>query len=164
MNMIVLRLIILPLLFYHVSVHGDAGSASTNRGGVDYSLKDKAELEYVENKVWDVVAVTDWYGDKDPGANEEDEYFIKALESLGRKVIRVRIDDDEFDWESTKSVVIRSAWAKVRKRKDTGTLHMALSHTHFQYTLASRSFLTWRNTNNSLTGSILKHSSLTPGN
>lgn len=70
-------------------------------------------LSFVENKVYDVIAVTDWYGLADPMAVAEDAIFLEELEKLGRKVERISIHDEEFDWRTTKSVVIRSAWAKV---------------------------------------------------
>ena len=59
---------------------------------------------------FDMVAVTDDYN---YGAGRaEDMALIRAFRKLGRKATRVSIQDDDFDWTSTKMVVIRSAWDK----------------------------------------------------
>ena len=86
----------------------------------DFSLRSS-----LEHKVYDIVAVTDWYGLDDPTglANEEDEIFIQAVEQqTGRKVTRVSIQDESFDWRSAKSIVIRSAWAKVSSSERSDVL------------------------------------------
>jgi glutathione synthase/RimK-type ligase-like ATP-grasp enzyme len=89
------------------AVSGEAvTTANSSRIRMDPTLK------YLENKVWDVVAFTDEYGMNDDMATEEDTIFVNAVAALGRKVTRVSIEDEEFDWRSTKVVVVRSAWAK----------------------------------------------------
>jgi glutathione synthase/RimK-type ligase-like ATP-grasp enzyme len=59
---------------------------------------------------FDLVAVTDdsHYGE----GREEDMALVRAFRKLGRKATRISIQDDDFDWTSTKMVVIRSAWGK----------------------------------------------------
>ena len=59
---------------------------------------------------FDLVAVTD---DTNYGiGREEDMALVRAFRKLGRKATRISIQDDDFDWTSTKMVVIRSAWDK----------------------------------------------------
>lgn len=74
-------------------------------------------LNYLENKVWDAIIVTDDLGIKGHMAPLEDGLFMKALERLGRKVHRASIEDKNFDWRAGKSVILRSAWGKVRLKK-----------------------------------------------
>ena len=89
------------------AVIGDAVTGNSSTINMDPTLK------YLENKVWDVVAVTDYHQINGTNmATEEDRIFMNAVAALGRKVTRVSIQDEEFDWRSTKAVVVRSAWAK----------------------------------------------------
>lgn len=88
-----------------------------NEEAVGSKFEYDLSLYYLKEKVWDVILVTDDYGMEDDMANEEDALFMKALERLGRKVHRASIEDEEFDWRAGKSIVIRSAWAKVRLKE-----------------------------------------------
>lgn len=57
-----------------------------------------------------VVAVTDDYSYVQ--GQREDMTFVHAFRKLGHKATRISIHDDDFDWNTTKMVVIRSAWGK----------------------------------------------------
>ena len=61
-------------------------------------------------KEWDVVTITDdfhFYR-----GEYEDKPLLDSLRRLGRKAARVSIEDETFDFNSTKAIVIRSAWGK----------------------------------------------------
>jgi glutathione synthase/RimK-type ligase-like ATP-grasp enzyme len=61
-------------------------------------------------KQWDMIAVTD---DTNYGEGRgEDMALIRAMRRLGHRATRISIQDYDFDWNTTKMVVIRSAWNK----------------------------------------------------
>lgn len=74
-------------------------SASASSSALSYSEKE-----------WDVVTITDDYHFS--FGEYEDKPLLDSLERMGRKAIRVSIQDETFDFNSTKAVVIRSAWGK----------------------------------------------------
>ena len=84
---------------------------------VDSKYEYDLSLNYLKNKVWDAIIVTDNLGIKGRTAPQEDVPFMKALERLGRKVHRASIQDKTFDWRAGKSIIIRSAWGKVRLKE-----------------------------------------------
>jgi hypothetical protein len=119
----------------HLPSEGEAttvntGSSSSNEtiiptiGGIQryydsYNSDDEYDvtLSFLENKVWDILVVTDEYGLTDPMAIEEDDIFMKAVNKTGRTVHRASIQDESFDWRAGKSVVIRTAWTKVGNKE-----------------------------------------------
>lgn len=74
------------------------------------------ELWSAKEYEFDLVAVTD---DTSYGyGREEDMALVRAFRKLGHKATRISIQDDDFDWTSTKMVVIRSAWDKYQYYED----------------------------------------------
>eukprot|EP00526_Cylindrotheca_closterium_P012287 CAMPEP_0113610638 /NCGR_PEP_ID=MMETSP0017_2-20120614/5132_1 /TAXON_ID=2856 /ORGANISM="Cylindrotheca closterium" /LENGTH=457 /DNA_ID=CAMNT_0000519537 /DNA_START=96 /DNA_END=1469 /DNA_ORIENTATION=+ /assembly_acc=CAM_ASM_000147 len=69
-------------------------------------------MTFLENKVWDVIVVTDHWGLHDEMANIEDKLVMDALKELGRTVTRASFRDHSFDWHAGRVIVIRTAWAK----------------------------------------------------
>lgn len=63
-----------------------------------------------------MVAVTDDFNWGE--GRGEDMALVRAFRKFGRKATRVSIQDDDFDWTSTKMVVIRSAWDKYQYYED----------------------------------------------
>ena len=99
-----------------------AASSSVNNSHVGTTKKYDLSLDYVKNKVWDIILVTDSYG-IGVMATEEDGLLLMALEGLGRKVTRNSLEDDKFDdWEAAKLIVMRSAWTKVRTPRENEVL------------------------------------------
>jgi hypothetical protein len=91
-------------------------------------------------------------------AIEEDDLFMKALERLGRKVHRASIEDKAFDWHAGKSVVIRSAWSKVRLKDANANEaemrkedYFLTTHTLPHALISYYSIVTWIITYDSLT-------------
>lgn len=79
-------------------------------------------------KEWDVVTITDNYH-FDLG-EYEDKPLLDSLRRLGRKATRVSIEDETFDFNSTKAIVIRSAWGKYHcKQKQSVHLKQCQIHT-----------------------------------
>lgn len=74
------------------------------------------ELWSAKDYEFDLVAVTDdtYYGE----GRDEDMALVRAIRKLGRKATRVSMQDDDFDWTSTKMVAIRSAWDKYQYYED----------------------------------------------
>lgn len=71
-------------------------------------------MTFLEDKVWDVIVVTDDWGLYDDMGTKEDTLVMDALKKLGRTTTRASFMDHSFDWHAGRVVVIRSAWAKVR--------------------------------------------------
>lgn len=84
--------------------------ASTSQKGK--TPKD-SKLKLLEDKVYDFVLVTDDCNFR--AGMEEDETLEASLQVLNRTVTRISLQDPDFDWNSTKSIVIRSAWEKVSR-------------------------------------------------
>ena len=65
---------------------------------------------------YDMIAVTD---DANYGEGRgEDMALINEMRKLGRRAKRISIQDDDFDWCSTRMIVIRSAWNKYKYLED----------------------------------------------
>lgn len=106
-----MRLLRFPALILLLSLCARFESASIPVNPAEANPAIEPTLHFLENKVYDFVLVTD---DRNFRAGmEEDETLQKALEAIGRKVTRISLQDPDFDWNSTKSIVIRSAWEKV---------------------------------------------------
>lgn len=112
-----------------------ASIGSTSQNDLD---KYDVTMSFLENKVWDVIVVTDEYGLDDKMANEEDDIFMKAVNKTGRTVHRASIQDEYFDWRAGKAVVIRTAWTKVRKNlvQYQNTVVLVSTHTAFELVLS----------------------------
>lgn len=68
-------------------------------------------------KIFDVIILTDNRYLNNNSNNhyitnviKEDNYVIKALEELNLKVKRLSWDDENFDWNTTKTILFRSTW------------------------------------------------------
>ena len=87
---------------------------------IDDDLKRSYDVSmtFLEDKVWDVIVVTDDYGLYDEMANTEDKLVMDELKKLGRNVTRASFMDHSFDWHAGRVIVIRTAWAKVRVGKN----------------------------------------------
>jgi hypothetical protein len=74
---------------------------------------DKFNARFLENKVYDIVLITDNDGMEESLGMWEDSIVKFELGQLGRYVKRVSLQNEEFDWRMTKYAVLRSAWHKV---------------------------------------------------